>query len=140
MRTGFNLLLWTTHVDTVHLPLFEKLKAAGYDGVEIPLFEGSVAHFEQVGRAIRDNGLGCTTVTVLPDAAHSAISPDPASRQGALETSHRFHHQGHARIHWREEKSGTACYCMLQEQRVLLRAELQEKVVGAFQVSPGPFR
>jgi D-psicose/D-tagatose/L-ribulose 3-epimerase len=65
--------------------LFEKLKAAGYDGVEIPLFEGSVAHFEQVGRAIRDNGLGATTVTVLPDAAHSAISPDPASRQGALD-------------------------------------------------------
>ena len=85
MKTGFNLLLWTTHVATAHLPLFEKLKAAGYDGVEIPLFEGSVAHFEQVGRAIRDNGLGCTTVTVLPDAAHSAISPDPASRQGALD-------------------------------------------------------
>ena len=85
MKTGFNLLLWTTHVATAHFPLFEKLKAAGYDGVEIPLFEGSVAHFEQVGRAIRDNGLGCTTVTVLPDAAHSAISPDPASRQGALD-------------------------------------------------------
>jgi D-psicose/D-tagatose/L-ribulose 3-epimerase len=85
MKTGFNLLLWTTHVGPAHFPLFEKLKAAGYDGVEIPLFEGSVAHFEQVGRAIRDNGLGATTVTVLPDAAHSAISPDPASRQGALD-------------------------------------------------------
>ena len=85
MKTGFNLLLWTTHVGPAHFPLLEKLKAAGYDGVEIPLFEGSVAHFEQVGRAIRGNGLACTTVTVLPDPAHSAISPDPASRQGALD-------------------------------------------------------
>jgi D-psicose/D-tagatose/L-ribulose 3-epimerase len=85
MKTGFNLLLWTTHVTDAHFPLFEKLKAVGYDGVEIPLFEGTVAHFEQVGRAIRGNDLGCTTVTVLPDQAHSAISPDPASRRGALD-------------------------------------------------------
>jgi D-psicose/D-tagatose/L-ribulose 3-epimerase len=84
MKTGFNLLLWTAHVTAAHFPLFDKLKAAGYDGVEIPLFEGDVAHFEKVGQAIRDAGLDCTTVTALPDQAHSAISPDPASRQGAL--------------------------------------------------------
>jgi D-psicose/D-tagatose/L-ribulose 3-epimerase len=85
MKTGFNLLLWTTHVGEAHLPLLEKLKATGYDGVEIPVFEGDVRHFERVGRAIRDNGLGCTTATILPDQARSAISPDPASRAGALE-------------------------------------------------------
>jgi D-psicose/D-tagatose/L-ribulose 3-epimerase len=85
MKTGCNLLLWTTHVGEAHLPLLEKLKAAGYDGVEIPLHEGDVAHFERIGRAIWDNGLGCTTSTVLPDGAHSAISPDPGSRAGALD-------------------------------------------------------
>jgi D-psicose/D-tagatose/L-ribulose 3-epimerase len=85
MKTGFNLLLWTTHVGEAHFPLLEKLKATGYDGVEIPLFEGETAHFERVGRAIRDNGLGCTTVTVLPDRARSAISPDPRDRAGALD-------------------------------------------------------
>ena len=84
MKTGFNLLLWTTHVTETHFPLFDRLKAAGYDGVEIPLFEGEVAHFEKVGHVLRNAGLGCTTVTVLPDQAHSAISPDPAARQGAL--------------------------------------------------------
>ena len=42
MKTGFNLLLWTTHVAEQHLPLLAKLKACGYDGVEIPLFEGEV--------------------------------------------------------------------------------------------------
>jgi D-psicose/D-tagatose/L-ribulose 3-epimerase len=85
MKTGFNLLLWTTHVGETHFSLLEKLKAAGYDGVEIPVFEGDVAHFEQVARALADNGLDCTTVTVLPSEAHSAISPEPESRAGALD-------------------------------------------------------
>lgn len=84
MKTGFNLLLWTTHVEDQHLPLLGKLKACGYDGVEIPLFEGTVDHFRRLGRAIAAEGHACTTVTVLPDQAHSAISPDPASRAGAL--------------------------------------------------------
>ena len=39
MRTGMNLLLWTTHVTEEHFPLFAKLKQAGFDGVELPLFE-----------------------------------------------------------------------------------------------------
>jgi D-psicose/D-tagatose/L-ribulose 3-epimerase len=85
MKTGFNLLLWTTHVTDEHLPLLARLKACGYDGVEIPLFEGAAPHFKQLARAIADNGLACTTVTVLPDEAHSAISPDAGSRAGALD-------------------------------------------------------
>ena len=85
MKTGFNLLLWTTHVDDEHLPLLERLKATGYDGVEIPLFQGDVGHFRKLAQATRDNGLACTTVTVLPDEAHSAISPDARSREGALD-------------------------------------------------------
>lgn len=85
MKTGFNLLLWTTHVTTEHFSLLETLKNAGYDGVEIPLFEGTPEHFRTVGDAIRNAGLACTSVTVLPDEAHSAISPDPASRQGAVD-------------------------------------------------------
>jgi D-psicose/D-tagatose/L-ribulose 3-epimerase len=85
VRTGFNLLLWTTHVGDEHLPLLERLKATGYDGVEIPLFQGDAAHFRRLAQATRDNGLACTTVTVLPDEAHSAISPDAGSREGALD-------------------------------------------------------
>jgi D-psicose/D-tagatose/L-ribulose 3-epimerase len=85
MKAGFNLLLWTTQVGETHLPLLARLKAAGYDGVEIPVFEGTAAQFGRIGRALRDNGLGCTTVTVLPDEARSAISPDPARRRGALD-------------------------------------------------------
>jgi D-psicose/D-tagatose/L-ribulose 3-epimerase len=85
MKTGFNLLLWTTHVTDAHLPLLGRLKAAGYDGVEIPVFEGGIGHYRRLARAIADQGLACTTVTVLPDAEHSAISPDAGSRAGALD-------------------------------------------------------
>ena len=85
MLLGFNLLLWTTHVTDEHFPLFGELKRAGYDGVEMPIFEGEPEHFARIGRVVRDEGLRCTGVTVLPDAAHSAISADPAVRQGAAE-------------------------------------------------------
>jgi len=85
MRTGFNMLLWTTHVTDEHLPLLETLKKVGYDGVEIPVFEGDTAHFEKVGKALKDNGLGCTSVTVIPDEEHNPISADAKNREGAVE-------------------------------------------------------
>ncbi|HBJ86914.1 MAG TPA: isomerase, partial [Verrucomicrobiales bacterium] len=34
---------------------------------------------------LKDNGLECTAVTVLPDEAHNAISPVAANRQGAID-------------------------------------------------------
>jgi D-psicose/D-tagatose/L-ribulose 3-epimerase len=86
MKIGFNLLLWTGHVTEDNFPILEKLKAAGYDGVEIPIFDVSdPGHFTRVGQVIRDNGLECTAVTVLPDEAHNAISPVAANRQGAVD-------------------------------------------------------
>jgi len=85
MKAGFNMLLWTGHVTEEDFPRLEMLKKAGYDGVEIPLFGGDVAHFEKVGQAIRNNGLGCTSVTVIPDEEHNPISADAGHRKGGVE-------------------------------------------------------
>jgi len=85
MKIGFNMLLWTTHVTEEDFPQLETLKKVGYDGVEIPLFEGQPAHFEKVGKAIKDNGLECTSVTVIPDEEHNPVSADAANRKGAAE-------------------------------------------------------
>lgn len=86
MKIGFNLLLWTGHVTEANYGTIEKLKAAGYDGVEVPIFDVSnPAHFKGVGQVLKDNGLECTAVTVLPDEAHNAISPVAANRQGAID-------------------------------------------------------
>jgi D-psicose/D-tagatose/L-ribulose 3-epimerase len=88
MRYGMNLLLWTGHVTSAQFPLFAKLKQAGFDGVELPLFEGDAAHYQTVRKELDSLGLACTTVTVATPEANP-ISPDAAVRQ-----------KGHERHRW----------------------------------------
>ena len=83
MKLGFDLLLWTTHVTDAHWPIIEDLKATGYDGVEIPIFEGEVSHYEKLGRRLKEAGLGVTGIGVLPKG--NAISSDAADRKLAAE-------------------------------------------------------
>lgn len=96
MKIGFNLLLWTGHVTESDFHLFKKLKAVGYDGVEIPIFDTSdPSHFAKIGTELKNNGLQCTAVTILPDEPHNAISPDAANRQGAIDHLKRVIECGH---------------------------------------------
>lgn len=85
MRLGFNLLLWATHVTEEHWPIIEDLKATGYDGVEIPMFEGEVAHYEKLGRKLAELGLGASGIGVMPGGGASAVSADKAERDAALD-------------------------------------------------------
>jgi D-psicose/D-tagatose/L-ribulose 3-epimerase len=84
MKTSKNLLLWTTHATPDLYPLLARLKAAGYDGVEVPVFEGDEAHFKKLRQELSNQGLGCTSVTVLT-AETNAVSPDAGIRKAALE-------------------------------------------------------
>jgi len=85
MKIGFNMLLWTTHVTEDDFGHLKAIKKAGYDGVEIPLFGGDPAHFKKVAKAVKDNGLGCTSVTVIPDEEHNPLSADAKHRHGAVD-------------------------------------------------------
>ena len=87
MKIGFNMLLWTTNLVEDEFHLLEKIKKVGYDGVEIPIFggEAKVEHFKNIGKALKDNGLECTSVTVIPDESRSPISDDANIRANALE-------------------------------------------------------
>jgi D-psicose/D-tagatose/L-ribulose 3-epimerase len=85
MKAGFNLLLWTSHVTEQHFPLIEQLAKAGYDSVEIPVLEGTPAHYAKVLKVIRDSGLACDVVTNMPDAEHNPVSPEGKLRQNALD-------------------------------------------------------
>jgi len=85
MKIGFNLLLWTPFVEEAHFAILPKLKATGYDGAEIPLFGGDVPHYQKVAKALKDNGLKCTTCTVMPDEEHNPISAEPKHRQGGVD-------------------------------------------------------
>jgi D-psicose/D-tagatose/L-ribulose 3-epimerase len=84
MKFGMNLLLWTGHVNEEHFPLLEKLKKTGFDGVEVPLFEGDAAHYKMLGAHLKNLGLGCTTVTVC-NAGDNPISPDAGIRKKAVD-------------------------------------------------------
>jgi D-psicose/D-tagatose/L-ribulose 3-epimerase len=84
MKIGMNLLLWTTHVTRDHYPLLGKLKQAGFDGVEIPIFEGTSEHYKELRRELDKQGLRCTVVTVATPEANP-ISDDKAVRQAAVE-------------------------------------------------------
>ena len=44
-----------------------------------------VSHFANIGKALKDNGLDCTSVTVIPDEDRSPISNNEKSRTNALE-------------------------------------------------------
>lgn len=71
MKLGFNMLLWATHVTDAHWPIIEKLRATGYDGVEIPLFEGDVGHYEKLGRRLAAAGIFAAASASCPAAART---------------------------------------------------------------------
>jgi D-psicose/D-tagatose/L-ribulose 3-epimerase len=80
MKAGFCLLLWTTHVTERHLGLLATVKSAGYDGVEVPMFEGTPEHYAWLRGRIADAGLAATAVGVM--AGGNLVSADPALRRG----------------------------------------------------------
>jgi D-psicose/D-tagatose/L-ribulose 3-epimerase len=83
MKIGFNLLLWTGRVRDEHLPIIEDIRRTGYDGVEIPLFEGTPDDYAALGRRLDALELGRTAVAVFPTVDVNPIGPDPAQQAGA---------------------------------------------------------
>ena len=84
MKTGFNLLLWTTHMTEQHKGILQDLKKTGYDGVEVPIFEGDPDHYARMGELLDRIGLGRTVVSVL-GAGQNPLSSDKAQQKAAVE-------------------------------------------------------
>jgi D-psicose/D-tagatose/L-ribulose 3-epimerase len=84
MKTGMNLLLWTTHVTEQHDAILDHVKALGFDAVEVPVFDtADLAPFERLGKRLMSLGLKATAVTVMaPDT--NPISPDRKVRDAAV--------------------------------------------------------
>ena len=77
MRFGMNLLLWTTHVTKDHERQLAFVKECGFDGVEVPLFEGDPDHYAEVGAMCDRIGLQRTCSAGLAPE-HDPIHEDPA--------------------------------------------------------------
>ncbi len=88
MRYGMNMLLWTTEVTEAHWPIFEKLRAIGYDLVEVPVFETrDVAGYARLGERLRALGLTPHAVTAL--GADANVAADDAALRAAGEAQLR---------------------------------------------------
>ena len=85
MKLGFNLLLWTPHVTLAHEPILRALKKTGYDGVEIPMFEGDPAHYARLGELLDKIGLSRSVVSVIGPSGKNPLSPDRAHQAAAVD-------------------------------------------------------
>lgn len=84
VKIGFNLLLWTAHVQHEHWPIFDAIKGAGYDGVEIPIFEGAPEHYAEIGRHLTRVGLEATGIALFPGVEMNPIGAEPSQRAAGL--------------------------------------------------------
>jgi D-psicose/D-tagatose/L-ribulose 3-epimerase len=80
MKLGMNMLLWSTDVSgSEHDATFAMLKDAGFDGVEIPIFDREVDKYAELGERLEALGLERIAVGAR-GAADNPISDDPAVR------------------------------------------------------------
>jgi D-psicose/D-tagatose/L-ribulose 3-epimerase len=87
MKYGMNLLLWTGDLTEEYLPILESLKAMGYDGVELPIFNLD-SDYTLWGQRLDELGLERTAVTVRTEE-DNPISPDAALRAKGIEATKR---------------------------------------------------
>ncbi len=87
MKFGMNLLLWSGELNDDLTGTLESLKAMGYDGVEIPIFNLDL-DYAAWGKRLADLGLERTAVTVRTDE-DNPISPDAAIRAKGVEATKR---------------------------------------------------
>ena len=84
-----------------HLPSSPRIKAAGYDGVEMPIFEGDAGALRAgSGGKLADEGLAATAVGRDARRRHNPISADPAERargRGASRLAARLRHRARGR-------------------------------------------
>ena len=84
MKIGMNLLLWTTDINEKLIPIIEKIKASGFDGVEFPIGDEGKENYTKLGKKVSELALGCTAVTSIFEDGNPASS-DPKVRAKAVE-------------------------------------------------------
>src|SRR5258708_36475448 len=66
------------------MPVLERLKKMGYDGVEVPIFDLDLAKWNLWAKRLDDLGLERTANTVIAPE-HNPLSADPAIREAAYQ-------------------------------------------------------
>jgi D-psicose/D-tagatose/L-ribulose 3-epimerase len=84
MKFGMNLLLWSDDIHDDMLPILEKIKEKGFDGIEVPVFDLNLDKWQTWAKHLDDLGLERTAVTVCNEEANP-ISQDPEIRSRGLD-------------------------------------------------------
>ena len=85
MNYGMNLLLWSGEVMDELMPVCEQLKAMGFEGVELPMFNLDL-DYAALGKRLDDMGLRRTAVTIRNEQ-DNPISPQAGVRAKGVELS-----------------------------------------------------
>lgn len=84
MKFGVNTFIWSAAYDSSVEEVLPRIKDAGFDGIEFPIFRPGDVSPARVRKAMEVNDLECNTIAVFVDGL-SLISEDAADRQKALE-------------------------------------------------------
>ena len=82
---GMNMLLWGTVITRTHIPCFQALKEAGFDGVEIPVNRQGDAELRAMAAACDALGLR-RTASAFVGVDANPISPDATIRAAAVDS------------------------------------------------------
>jgi D-psicose/D-tagatose/L-ribulose 3-epimerase len=83
VKIGMNMLLWGIEITPRHVPVFQMIADAGFDGVEIPVVGQSSPDLRTMAAACDDLGLERTAVAFVGEDVNP-ISPQPAIRAAAV--------------------------------------------------------
>ncbi|MEX3010742.1 sugar phosphate isomerase/epimerase family protein [Hoeflea sp. TYP-13] len=85
MKIGMCMYLWTTNVGPEHEEILRTIKAIGFDGVEIPIFEGAPYEFEQTAKLLDRIGLDRTATSAIGNPEKNPISSDAMERRAGVD-------------------------------------------------------
>lgn len=84
MKFGANAFIWSERFDRSHIPLLDRLRAAGFDGIELPLIDPDQTRDTAVREALHRSQMEPTFCTVLPPGL-SPISDDSGVRDRTVQ-------------------------------------------------------
>jgi len=81
MKFAVNALIWTTEFDRRSFSLLPRLRAQGFDGFEVPVFEPAKFQAGSIRRALAENDLECTVCAILPKGMNPTSEDAEIRRQ-----------------------------------------------------------
>lgn len=83
-KYGVELLLWTGTFEKKDLPLIERARKLGFDGVEIHIQHPDRIPDRGIKDALRTHGMQASFIVIL-DSEHNPLSPDAETRSRSLD-------------------------------------------------------